>query len=961
MIFSSNKFSAAVFCGLLSGILLGLTWRPLLPPVFVALGFVPVWAYWIKNPRILPVIGTGILAATIGVLIACPWVGETARGYWPVSRALAAVITVGFASVAYIYLPAAGLLWLFASRKFKISGIRSLLLLPLFQATLECAFPFFLHTHFGYTWLWSGLPIVQLADLVGMAGLSLAVYFLNFAALIIFLMWRQGLRKQSVSVFVLTLSAFLILNLVAYLHGRSQAVGEENLKALLIQPNVSPPDIARARLGDSFVSHYVIMLDELTRDGIHRFGVPDLVIWPENAVPLDINAAIPEAEKVRRLATEIGVPIISGVAVVEAENKRFSAMALINRDGSVGGVHKKSVLMPFGEYIPGSELIPKLNQFNRHRTQIAQGETQSVISVGNLRIGGGICYEGILSWPARNLANQNANIFINITNDFWFGNTAAPWQHLNMTLSRALEYRRPIIRVGNSGVSAVVLANGLRIAESPVFEPWASLVNIPYQKNPEKTFYQRFGNYLLPILLLAISLVLANGKFRAPKFVFMVLLFSLGFFSPKLALAADSISCAGIGQGVELEWEGQVKPNADSLQNSVKEQLKFWSARFPYRFISRTLLGLSVDSSQLKTELLHKTDMLHYRARVPALVCLQKETENDPLILPLPFDPFHLYRRISPQPNPCSTISNLDPASYPTYWSPYRFKFDSNKKYFDCQTLMKDFIFKAKVTMENSSDSENATTFHETLSSLLTEVKWQKIRTAQPILRTTVIIPASRFTKNLAEEMAIAEVELKKWLESKKGAIPAESLAGVKEPGGQLQFKILRGLLNGFSESKPRLARTSNGLEVSFDSSKSAIRIVWIPTDKSVPVWRSAIQEDGVVVFAGREGSTMELLKSITNKKAARPQFLALLSQIDSEIEFEKIFSPTSDRSLFVLSSLADYRNSEEPILSILENALGETLLPKPEQPNLLWDYFFIPRADFPKMTDEYFWRLKIL
>jgi len=127
-------------------------------------------------------------------------------------------------------------------------------------------------------------------------------------------------------------------------------------------------------------------------------------------------------------------------------------------------------------------------------------------------VGPQICYEGLFPDVSRTLTNQGAQIFVNVTNDSWFGTSAEPYQHLFMTLARGIEFRRPVVRATNTGISAAMLADGTPLDLSPLHAEWTHLYEIPYRKAPGPTFYQQFGFRLVPLALwLAAGILIATG------------------------------------------------------------------------------------------------------------------------------------------------------------------------------------------------------------------------------------------------------------------------------------------------------------------------------------------------------------------------------------------------------------------------------------------------------------------
>jgi apolipoprotein N-acyltransferase len=132
-------------------------------------------------------------------------------------------------------------------------------------------------------------------------------------------------------------------------------------------------------------------------------------------------------------------------------------------------------------------------------------------------VGPQICYEGLFPGFSRSLADQGAQIFVNVTNDSWFGTSAEPYQHLFMTLARGIEFRRPVVRATNTGISAAMRADGTLLERSPLHAEWTHLYEIPYRKEPRPTFYQEYGFRLVPTILWLTAAVLIAAGWRGRR------------------------------------------------------------------------------------------------------------------------------------------------------------------------------------------------------------------------------------------------------------------------------------------------------------------------------------------------------------------------------------------------------------------------------------------------------------
>lgn len=198
-----------------------------------------------------------------------------------------------------------------------------------------------------------------------------------------------------------------------------------------------------------------------------------LVIWPETALPFFYQTHRLSAE-VRALVEALGVPLLFGAPGVErrpgsAEPAIFNRAFLLAPDGRLTGFYDKEHLVPFGEYLPPWLNWPFLEALLQGVGIYTEGTATAPLQYGDLALGMLICYEGIFPWLARARVTDGANILVDISNDGWFRGTPASRQHLALTVLRALEEGRWLLRGTNTGISAVVDTRGRITASGPQF------------------------------------------------------------------------------------------------------------------------------------------------------------------------------------------------------------------------------------------------------------------------------------------------------------------------------------------------------------------------------------------------------------------------------------------------------------------------------------------------------------
>jgi apolipoprotein N-acyltransferase len=236
---------------------------------------------------------------------------------------------------------------------------------------------------------------------------------------------------------------------------------------------------------------------------------PDLVVWPESAIPWPLDVAEPVLGEIAAAAS--GIPVILGLNRRE-EGRWFNALVVVDGAGGVAQLYDKHHLVPFGEYIPLGHLARHLGLRSfaaRDGYGYAAGPGPRLLDLAG--IGPTlplICYEAIFPQGVR-AAPSRPELLLQITNDAWFGEISGPYQHLAQARVRAVEQGLPLVRVANTGVSAVVDPAGRVLARIPLGEAGFLDHAIPMALPP--TLYARMGD--LPVFGL-IVVMLAGAAFR---------------------------------------------------------------------------------------------------------------------------------------------------------------------------------------------------------------------------------------------------------------------------------------------------------------------------------------------------------------------------------------------------------------------------------------------------------------
>lgn len=219
---------------------------------------------------------------------------------------------------------------------------------------------------------------------------------------------------------------------------------------------------------------------------------PDVFVWPETVVEWGIPLETPDLRGLDPYP-DAPAPLLFGAVAYRdygRETEWFNSSFLRRTDGSIGGRYDKIVLMPFGEFIPFSSIFPSLKELSPNTGDFRAGAGPGVLDVdGRARIGALICYEDLLAGHVRNTVAMGANLLAAMTNDAWFGDSAALHEHDSLALWRAVENRRYLVRATNTGLSSVTDPLGRTVATLPKHQATAAGVDLhlleitsPYQK-----------------------------------------------------------------------------------------------------------------------------------------------------------------------------------------------------------------------------------------------------------------------------------------------------------------------------------------------------------------------------------------------------------------------------------------------------------------------------------------------
>lgn len=369
------------------------------------------------------------------------------------------------------------------------------------------------HPEYGFSWLGLGysqfktLPIIQPAEFTGIYGISWLILLVNSGLYLSWKCWREQTpdtleeKKRILSVTLLVFALWLGYGSLTLKRHSSATADKPQIKIGLIQGNVEQ----FMKWNPVYQNLVIDKYRDLTLKAAEK--KPDLIIWPETATPFYFSED--KSNFMQSLAEEIKTPILFGSPHRERQNDQliyFNSAYLLSKSGETLSRYDKMHLVPFGEFVPFRKILFFIEKLVVMIGDFGRGQEATVMEVAGNKAGVSICYELIFPDLIRQAVKNGANFLVNITNDAWFGKSAASYQHMSMGALRAVENRVPIVRAANTGISGTIDATGKLRDETELFVEDFRITQIA-PATEGKTFYSLYGDVFSWACLLATGLL----------------------------------------------------------------------------------------------------------------------------------------------------------------------------------------------------------------------------------------------------------------------------------------------------------------------------------------------------------------------------------------------------------------------------------------------------------------------
>jgi apolipoprotein N-acyltransferase len=456
-----------------------LAWIALVPLLYLIGGTQSVSAVMISSY----VAGVIFFAGT------CYWITETMSIYGGLSVPVAVGVGALFALAFALYFVLFGLGLHLAVRKFGRRGL-------LFAAPLWVTVEWLRSVLFsGFPWMLSGYALAPHAGILQMATWT-GVYGLSFLATAVNSAIAYGLITRSIKWIA---SSVAVVAVAWFFPIFGATTVNAPIAVRIVQTNISidqswkEPDSSQ-------------LMNELTALSTKDGAYPRLVVWPETPAPFYLKEDAAFRTRMQSIARKLNAYFLVGYIDGDDQHPTNSA-GLLSPAGEQLSRYDKMHLVPFGEYVPLKRLFFFAESLTRQVGDFMPGTNYVLSTVDGHKVSNIICYESIFPNLVRQFVKQGSELIVLITNDGWFGQSSAPYQHLRMGVLRAVENRRYMVRTTNTGISAIIDPYGRIEGATPIGV--RTILDGTAHFRSDRTFYTQYGdvfayaNILIVVILLA--------------------------------------------------------------------------------------------------------------------------------------------------------------------------------------------------------------------------------------------------------------------------------------------------------------------------------------------------------------------------------------------------------------------------------------------------------------------------
>lgn len=520
--FVNNK--RELLLSMFSGFMIGISFPPIPLPIIIFFAFIPYFFLIENKTNYNELIKSSYLTFFIFNLITLYWVGSWTKEADPFLM-ISGVLLL-FLNPAFYLIPVS---IYYISQKILIKE-KSIFLFPVFWVFFEYIYSV---TDLRFPWLTlaNSLPyfnqFIQIADIIGAYGLSLIILYIN----IFIYLSIKNLRVSKKINFKYTIIAALLFFIPLFygiIKTSTPKTYKNKIVIGLIQPNLNPWDKWSGGNLNEQIDLYLNLTEQAYKKGAR------LIVWPESALSVYLLSGSydEEVQKIQKYVYTHNIFLLTGMPDVnfyfDLNKAPKDAKKLKSQDVAYTSYnsillfspytlevqkYQKNLLVPFGEHVPFVEYLPVLGKLIKWQVGISSwnvGKEQNVFDLSVMKIGGIVCIESIYPDYVAKFVQKGADFIAVVTNDSWYGYSSGPFQHKEISVLRAVENRRSVVRAANGGVSCVIDPFGRTISQTKLFEKTVLIDAVPIYR--EKSFYSKYP-LLIPYLVSLISLIILFSNF----------------------------------------------------------------------------------------------------------------------------------------------------------------------------------------------------------------------------------------------------------------------------------------------------------------------------------------------------------------------------------------------------------------------------------------------------------------
>jgi apolipoprotein N-acyltransferase len=393
--------------------------------------------------------------------------------------------------------------------------------------TIEWVRGWFLFGGFPWNFLgvsqWQSGPLIQFASVTGVYGVSALLCFVNYA---FYFTIRRFVRQIGKPALMRRLSwefyIAMLLVCLAFMHGIGEIRSDQQQPTRTLRLGLVQPDIPQSL---KFIPGEKRMILSRLEDQTDVLlpSHPDLIIWPETAMPWSIQYDKESVDLITNILARSRAYLLTGF--FDDRNPRvYNAAMLFTPQAVVSGVYRKIHLVPFGEYVPLRTIwAPLLKRVGPKDYNVddfydmSTGNDYTIFEVNGFRFGAVICFEDTLPGLYRGFVQRDIDFMVNLTNDAWFKTSPELEMHLANAVFRAVENRRPLVRATNNGVTCVVSEHGFIRSHCVPFVQGSLSCELSVPAEHKVTFYTRHGDVFLAACAALSVLGIGLAAFRGNR------------------------------------------------------------------------------------------------------------------------------------------------------------------------------------------------------------------------------------------------------------------------------------------------------------------------------------------------------------------------------------------------------------------------------------------------------------